>query len=55
MKMKSIQVGFKSVNILDDGTIYITSPGCNDEASVCYDENGDEYVRVDGQKVYLNQ
>jgi hypothetical protein len=51
---KSIQHGFKMINILDDGSVYVVSGSINDEKQVLYDENGDSYIRIDGEKVYIN-
>jgi hypothetical protein len=52
--MKSIQHGFKTINILDDNTVYVVSGQYNDEKEVFYDENGDSYIKIDGKKVCID-
>lgn len=50
---KSIQYGFNTINVLDDGTVYVVSGQCNDEKPVYSDENGESYIWIDGKKVYI--
>lgn len=52
--LKSMQYGFKTINILTDGSVYVVSGNCNDEKEVFYDENGDTYIRIDNEKVYID-
>lgn len=52
--MKTIQHGFKSINIMDDNIVYVVSGNTNDEKQIFYDENGNTYIKIDNEKVYID-
>lgn len=56
--MREYQYKFYTLTILDDGTSYLSSKGTNgtnDEVTIRYDENGDEYININRERIYLNE